>query len=602
MPQLQKANLGVAPSGAGGDDQRTANMRFNANVDVLSACVALGYAILNDNTTLQPSQVGARFGLNMGGGGKVVKFPLASSVSLNACIHCFNVGPPVAIGFQGSDGSPIKLLNTGDWATYVADGGTYWHVAERGKMLWDEAVGGNLTVGGSLSVAGGVAGNVAASGKVGGFNGANILLNGSGELGNIGWASSGLGVVQGGYAEGIFFSNLAPITSGNYVLDYADLIPCAPRLALNLSAELNAQGMTQGQARIKIEALDASKSMLSELGSIAVSAGTGGWQYRSVTVTTPDNTAYIRVARIADFAPRAPAYSCSIRRIKVENGYAASLYSQEASIAYLAGAPVFSGVPKFGSYAPWHSGNLDLANFAALASNQTFTGTNTFQKSIVSSFTPADYSSLFYASKITGYAFNDWNKSSAVVLVECGNNGSAYQLLRAQKAGERDLFALSAYAGGSSTSVPSVAFTFSRTINAFQFWDGGNATFTGSLSQGSDYRIKTSVEDIDASVAYEGVRRLRFVDYLKTTNVGEGANRRIAGVIAHEAQGVFANVVNGEKDAVEDDGRLKLQTVDYTGLGIYIGAAVQHMATLIESLKADVVKLRAEVAILKGSR
>nr|WP_175817904.1 tail fiber domain-containing protein [Burkholderia diffusa] len=95
---------------------------------------------------------------------------------------------------------------------------------------------------------------------------------------------------------------------------------------------------------------------------------------------------------------------------------------------------------------------------------------------------------------------------------------------------------------------------------------------------------------------------MRFVDYLKTTNVGEDAERRIAGVIAHEAQAVFSNVVSGEKDAVEEDGRLNLQTVDYTGLGIYVGAAVQHMASLMDSLSSDVAKLRAEVAILRGTR
>ncbi|WP_334068759.1 hypothetical protein [Burkholderia cepacia] len=156
MPALQKINQGTPPSGQDGDSVRTGFAKVNANSDVLAACVALGYKFLSDNSTLTPGDVGTRFGLNMGVGGKVVKLPLASSVSVNACVHFFNVGPPVTIGFQGNDGSQIKQLNTGDWATYVADGGTYWHVAERGRMLWDETVGGNLAVGGTLTAAGAV--------------------------------------------------------------------------------------------------------------------------------------------------------------------------------------------------------------------------------------------------------------------------------------------------------------------------------------------------------------------------------------------------------------------------------------------------------------
>lgn len=152
MATLQKANLGVAPSGAGGDDQRTANMRFNANFDVLSALVALGYKFISDNSTLVAGDVGARIGINMGVGGKAVKFPLSSSVPVNSCVHLFNVGPPVAIGFQGDDGSQINLLNTGDWAMWIADGGKYWHVAARGRMLPDEVVSGFLAVSKGLTV------------------------------------------------------------------------------------------------------------------------------------------------------------------------------------------------------------------------------------------------------------------------------------------------------------------------------------------------------------------------------------------------------------------------------------------------------------------
>lgn len=154
MAKLQKANLGVPPSGAGGDDQRTANARFNANVDVLNSVIPVEYTYLADSTTLQPFHVGSRFGLSMPAAGKTVTLPLVSSVPVNACMHFFNVGPQTTIGTQGNDGTQIRTLNTGDWAAYIADGGSFWHVAERGRMFPDEVTIGNLTVGGDVTVNG----------------------------------------------------------------------------------------------------------------------------------------------------------------------------------------------------------------------------------------------------------------------------------------------------------------------------------------------------------------------------------------------------------------------------------------------------------------
>ncbi|WP_253195325.1 tail fiber domain-containing protein [Burkholderia cenocepacia] len=104
----------------------------------------------------------------MGVGGKVIKFPLASSVSVNACLHFFNVSEPVTIAMQGNDGTQVTLLNKGDWATYVSDGDRFWHVAARGRMLWNETVGGDLTVGGNLTVTRDetVGGNLTVNGRV----------------------------------------------------------------------------------------------------------------------------------------------------------------------------------------------------------------------------------------------------------------------------------------------------------------------------------------------------------------------------------------------------------------------------------------------------
>ncbi|MBR8135152.1 hypothetical protein [Burkholderia cenocepacia] len=154
MAKLQKANLGVPPSGAGGDDQRTANARFNSNLDVLNSVVPVDYTYLSDSVVLQSIHVGARYGLSMPDANRTVTLPLVSSVIANACVHCFNVGPAVVIGTQGNDGTQIRRLNTGDWATWIADGVGFWHVAARGRMFPDEVTLGSLTVGRDLNIGG----------------------------------------------------------------------------------------------------------------------------------------------------------------------------------------------------------------------------------------------------------------------------------------------------------------------------------------------------------------------------------------------------------------------------------------------------------------
>ena len=387
MPQLQKIALGTPPSGADGDAVRAAFAKVNANSDVLAACVALGYNILSDNWTLAPSNVGARFGLNMGAGGKVVKLPLSSSVPVNACVHFFNVGPPVTIGFQGSDGSQIKLLNTGDWATFVADGGTYWHVAERGRMLWDEVVGGNLAVGGTLTVTKGVAGDLGASGKLVGVNNPNLLFNGSAELGVIGgWGPNGfVDAYTGGTAEGTYFSNKVAINSNSYV--GSNSIAIGANTPLTLSGEIHAGGVTAGAAWFRMVYLNASGGVLGTSPNITTTNGYG-WSFKSDSRTTPAGTASVYVQLGVEGTSVAVVVGgVSWRRLKLEYGSSPSLYSQEATIAYLGGAPAFAGRPTFGGRVPWDSGNMTRpALFSAAGGNTADLNPNAWEVRLSQTF------------------------------------------------------------------------------------------------------------------------------------------------------------------------------------------------------------------------
>ncbi|AIP23487.1 hypothetical protein BFR06_11595 [Burkholderia pseudomallei] len=153
MSVLQKIVLGEPPSGSGGDNNRVAHIKTNENFGVVERSTPLDLRYLNDSTNLTPDDIGKRFGIWMAEPGKEVGLPPASSVRPNSCIHLFNVQEKVSIKLQAGDLSQLTVLNTGDWAKYVSDGVKIWHVAERGRMMWDEVVGGKLTVGGDLSAA-----------------------------------------------------------------------------------------------------------------------------------------------------------------------------------------------------------------------------------------------------------------------------------------------------------------------------------------------------------------------------------------------------------------------------------------------------------------
>lgn len=154
MAVLEKINLGSEPDGKGGDTVRSAFNKLNADLDVIERTAPLDMAFLNDSADLTPTHVGKRFGLWMADAGKTIGFPSASSVRPNSCIHLFNAQEKVTIKLQAGDLSQLTAMNTGDWATYVSDGVRIWHVAARGRMMWDEVVGGSLTVGQGLTVGG----------------------------------------------------------------------------------------------------------------------------------------------------------------------------------------------------------------------------------------------------------------------------------------------------------------------------------------------------------------------------------------------------------------------------------------------------------------
>ncbi|WP_230971960.1 hypothetical protein [Burkholderia cepacia] len=181
------------------------------------------------------------------------------------------------------------------------------------------------------------------TGKINGVNAANLLFNGSGEFGNAGWLAANFASTSGGFGEGTIFLNGGAITSGASLYDQANNFACGGGVALTLSAEISAGGLTAGFAAVGADFLDASLNIIG--GILSPNIGPGApRQFVSVSGTTPASTAFVRIYKMCGGNPRSSSFGVSFRRIKVEQGTAPSIYSQEASIATVGG-----GMPVVGS-------------------------------------------------------------------------------------------------------------------------------------------------------------------------------------------------------------------------------------------------------------
>ena len=88
------------------------------------------------------------------------------------------------------------------------------------------------------------------------------------------------------------------------------------------------------------------------------------------------------------------------------------------------------------------------------------------------------------------------------------------------------------YQGGSDATHPMLSIHVGNAQNAFQLYELGNATVAGTLTQNSNYRIKSDVVDIDAANAAANLRSVRPIEYNDNRDPS-GSPRRV-GMIAHE--------------------------------------------------------------------
>lgn len=112
----------------------------------------------------------------------------------------------------------------------------------------------------------------------------------------------------------------------------------------------------------------------------------------------------------------------------------------------------------------------------------------------------------------------------------------------------------------------------------------GSAT---SYNTGSDYRLKENVQPMTDALAK--VAALNPVTYTWKADGSAGQ-----GFIAHELQAIIPDAVSGEKDAVDEDGNIKPQGVDYSKVVATLTAALQEAVARIEYLTERIAALEGD--------
>ena len=112
----------------------------------------------------------------------------------------------------------------------------------------------------------------------------------------------------------------------------------------------------------------------------------------------------------------------------------------------------------------------------------------------------------------------------------------------------------------------------------------GSAT---AYNTSSDYRLKYDVQPLASGLAT--IKSLKPVVYKWNADNTDGE-----GFIAHELAEHIPAAVSGEKDAINKDGSIKPQGVDYSKIVVHLVAAIQEQQTQIAALEARLTALEGK--------
>ena len=109
----------------------------------------------------------------------------------------------------------------------------------------------------------------------------------------------------------------------------------------------------------------------------------------------------------------------------------------------------------------------------------------------------------------------------------------------------------------------------------------------GTITTVSDYRIKQNIETINTS-ALSLVSQLRPVTYnFKDIGIFKDDGILREGFIAHEIQAVIPSAVSGQKDAVDSEGNIQPQSLQFAPIIAILTKAIQELKTEFDAYVAS---------------
>ncbi|WP_334033910.1 hypothetical protein [Burkholderia cepacia] len=307
------------------------------------------------NATLSATDIGAMITWD---GNGTLTLPDATAFPGGAAIRVFKYAGPIASVLAANKPGQMNVPTSGaDTYTFAVGVYGFFELINESSMKWDVA-GELFNQYGTTAAAGDnstrlsttawywnqIAAGVSSAGKVNGVNAPNLLFNGSGEFGAIGWVMApgpafSQQVDQTG-GIGSFFANASPMSNASGYIG-SPLVQIGQNTSVTESIDV-ANFATAGTLVLTLAAYNAAGTFISNVASLTVANGTPLQRY-SLTGTTPAGTSNVQ-AYWTYTGISASAFGIAIRRIKIEQGSAPSLYSQEASIATVGG-----GMPVVGT-------------------------------------------------------------------------------------------------------------------------------------------------------------------------------------------------------------------------------------------------------------
>jgi hypothetical protein len=107
---------------------------------------------------------------------------------------------------------------------------------------------------------------------------------------------------------------------------------------------------------------------------------------------------------------------------------------------------------------------------------------------------------------------------------------------------------------------------------------------TVAYNTSSDYRLKENVQPMQNALAVISALKPSTYNWIGHSESGEG-------FIAHELQEIIPIAVTGVKDAVNEDGSIKPQGVDYSKIVVHLVAAIQEQQAMITALTNRITAL-----------